>query len=71
DARDNVAMGNYPQAFTHIALINSAINLQKAERRLSEHYADATAITVRLTGILSDTLEVEHEDSPYRKTGSL
>jgi len=71
DARAKVAMGNYPQAFTHIALINSAINLQKAERRLAEHYADATTTTIRLTGILSDTMEDEHEERAYRKTGSL
>ncbi len=27
----NVSLGNYPQALTHIALINSAINLERAE----------------------------------------
>jgi len=30
-AGSNVSLGNYPQALTHIALINSAINLQRAE----------------------------------------
>ncbi|MFW6074240.1 MAG: glycoside hydrolase family 15 protein [Chloroflexota bacterium] len=29
-------LGNFPQAFTHMALINAAINLDKAERRIAE-----------------------------------
>jgi len=33
-AGSNVSLGNYPQALTHIALINSAINLQRAEAYL-------------------------------------
>ncbi len=37
DSRNGIALGNYPQAFTHIALINSAHNLRKAELRLAEH----------------------------------
>ena len=37
DSRTSSALGNYPQAFTHIALINSAYNLRKAELRLAEH----------------------------------
>jgi GH15 family glucan-1,4-alpha-glucosidase len=28
-------LGNYPQAFTHMALINAAVNLDKAERALA------------------------------------
>src|SRR5260370_1395541 len=40
DAHDSVAVGNYPQAFTHIARINSAINLQKAVKRLDAHYSE-------------------------------
>jgi alpha,alpha-trehalase len=38
----NMALGNYPQAFSHMALINSALNLQKAEGRLAqgEHQSD-------------------------------
>ncbi len=32
DARTGEALGNLPQAFTHIALISSAHNLQRAER---------------------------------------
>jgi len=34
------SLGNYPQAFTHIALINSANNLRKAEIRMTEHHTD-------------------------------
>jgi len=34
------SLGNYPQAFTHIALINSANNLRKAEIRMAEHHTD-------------------------------
>ena len=50
DSHDNVAVGNYPQAFTHIALINSAINLQKAVERLDAHYSEPimAAITIKL-----------------------
>ena len=35
DSQHRIALGNYPQAFTHLALINSAINLQKAEKHLA------------------------------------
>ena len=50
DTRDNVALGNYPQAFSHIALINSALNLQKAEQRYTEHHTEPimAAITIKL-----------------------
>jgi GH15 family glucan-1,4-alpha-glucosidase len=48
DASTNVALGNYPQAFTHIALINSATNLQKAELRLAEHHTDPVMAAIRL-----------------------
>jgi len=48
DSRDNMALGNYPQAFTHIALINSALNLQKAERRLTEHHTDPIMAAIKL-----------------------
>jgi alpha,alpha-trehalase len=50
DTRENVALGNYPQAFSHIALINSALNLQKAEQRYAERYTEPimAAITVKL-----------------------
>jgi GH15 family glucan-1,4-alpha-glucosidase len=40
DANDGMALGNYPQAFTHAALINSAYNLRKAELRQSTHYVE-------------------------------
>ncbi len=40
DSHKNIALGNYPQAFTHIALINSAYNLRKAEMRMAEHHTD-------------------------------
>jgi len=42
------ALGNYPQAYTHIALINSAINLRKAEIRMSEHHTDPVIAAIRL-----------------------
>jgi alpha,alpha-trehalase len=42
------ALGNYPQAFTHIALINSANNLRKAEIRMAEHHTDPVIAAIRL-----------------------
>jgi len=42
------ALGNYPQAFTHIALINSAYNLKKAEMRQAEHYTDPVIAAIHL-----------------------
>ena len=48
DPWTGVALGNYPQAFTHIALINSANNLRKAEKRMSEHYTDPVIAAIRL-----------------------
>jgi GH15 family glucan-1,4-alpha-glucosidase len=36
DSQNGIALGNYPQAFTHIALINSAHNLRKAGILLSQ-----------------------------------
>lgn len=48
DSRNNIALGNYPQAFTHIALINSAINLKKAEMRLAEHHTDPVIAAIKL-----------------------
>ena len=48
DTRNNTALGNYPQAYTHLALINSAINLQRAEMRLAEHHTDPVVAAIRL-----------------------
>ena len=45
------ALGNYPQAFTHIALINSAYNLKKAEVRQKEHLTDPVIAAIRLQGM--------------------
>jgi GH15 family glucan-1,4-alpha-glucosidase len=42
------ALGNYPQAFTHIALINSAYNLKKAEMRYAEHHTDPVIAAIHL-----------------------
>ena len=50
DTLDNVALGNYPQAFSHIALINSALNLQKAERRFTEHHTEPIMAAKKLQG---------------------
>jgi GH15 family glucan-1,4-alpha-glucosidase len=50
DAQSGMALGNYPQAFTHIALINSADNLRKAEMRKSarlEHYAHSLVAAIQ------------------------
>src|SRR5581483_7856799 len=43
DSNNNIALGNYPQAFTHIALINSAYNL-----RMAEHHTDPVIAAIRL-----------------------
>ncbi|GER91456.1 glucoamylase [Dictyobacter vulcani] len=48
DSQNNMALGNYPQAFTHIALINSANNLRKAEIRMAEHHTDPLVAAIRL-----------------------
>lgn len=48
DSHNNSALGNYPQAFTHIALINSAVNLQRAEMRLAEHRSDPVMAAIKL-----------------------
>jgi GH15 family glucan-1,4-alpha-glucosidase len=44
DPSSNRALGNYPQAFTHIALINGALNLQRAERRLAQQAYQAQPV---------------------------
>lgn len=48
DGTTGAALGNYPQAYTHIALINSAYNLRKAELRMSEHRTDPVIAAIRL-----------------------
>lgn len=48
DAKTGMALGNYPQAFTHIALINSASNLRKAEIRMAERHTDPVIAAIRL-----------------------
>jgi GH15 family glucan-1,4-alpha-glucosidase len=48
ESEHNIALGNYPQAFTHIALINSALNLKKAEMRLAEHHTDPVIAAIKL-----------------------
>ena len=48
DGESGAALGNYPQAYTHIALINSAINLRKAEIRMAEHHTDPVVAAIRL-----------------------
>jgi GH15 family glucan-1,4-alpha-glucosidase len=48
DTQNNMALGNYPQAFTHIALINSANNLKKAEMRKAEHHTDPVVAAIKL-----------------------
>src|SRR5581483_2141961 len=44
EPRSGAALGNYPQAFTHIALINSAHMLQEAERK-QRVYANEMLVT--------------------------
>lgn len=48
DADNNAALGNYPQAFTHIALINSAMNLKKAEERLEQQETEPIIAAIKL-----------------------
>ena len=48
DADTGGALGNYPQAYTHIALINSAVNLKRAEMRMEEHHTDPVVAAIRL-----------------------
>lgn len=43
DASSGALIGNFPQAFTHIGLINAARQLHEAERRASNAQSDAQA----------------------------
>src|SRR2546421_1778648 len=58
DSGTNSALGNYPQAFTHVALINSALNLQKAERRFvqREHQTDPVMAAIQLQNLTTRKL---------------
>ncbi len=47
DGERGIALGNYPQAFTHIALINSAHNLRRAELRVAEHHTDPVIAAIK------------------------
>ncbi|MGH2479995.1 MAG: glycoside hydrolase family 15 protein, partial [Ktedonobacteraceae bacterium] len=49
DVASGLALGNYPQAFTHIALVNSAYNLKRAERRLAEQHTDPVIAAIKFT----------------------
>jgi GH15 family glucan-1,4-alpha-glucosidase len=49
DSQTGAALGNYPQAFTHIALINSANNLRKAEMSMfKKHHTDSIIAAIQL-----------------------
>jgi GH15 family glucan-1,4-alpha-glucosidase len=48
DTENNIALGNYPQAFTHIALVNSVLNLRKAEIRMAGHHTDPVIAAIKL-----------------------
>lgn len=47
DSEAGRALGNYPQAFTHIALINSAHNLKRAELRMTENNTDPVIAAIK------------------------
>lgn len=49
DTTSGAALGNYPQAFTHIALINSAHNLKRARQRMTEHQSDPVIAAIKFT----------------------
>jgi alpha,alpha-trehalase len=37
DSSNGEQLGNFPQAFSHIGLINAAWSIQQAERRKAQH----------------------------------
>jgi len=49
DPGSGMALGNYPQAFTHIALVNSAHNLKKAEARMALQHTDPVIAAIKFT----------------------
>jgi GH15 family glucan-1,4-alpha-glucosidase len=59
DPSTNMALGNYPQAFTHIALINSALNLQRAESQLAQREQH--------TNPLIAAIQLQESEAPHCK----
>ena len=45
DSRSGRLVGNFPQAFTHVALINSAFNLTKADRPAEQRAEPETVVS--------------------------
>ncbi|HEX6551830.1 MAG TPA: glycoside hydrolase family 15 protein [Ktedonobacteraceae bacterium] len=58
DSGTNRALGNYPQAFTHVALVNSALNLQRAEMRLvqREYQTEPVMAAIQLQNLTTRKL---------------
>ncbi len=50
DTTNKRALGNYPQAFSHLALIHSALNIQQAEAWLLSHPVAASMVAEMMRG---------------------